>query len=198
MVTTKPFSKNLEQQFELSHTKAQTKITTYNELCKHFGRRDEEADKNGCFHWTLTSPSLKLNCWAQLRVLTPIFLYAMAYLNRHNLTWITNFRSRILLADAHCKHNLIILVADSQNFRKLQEWFSEFEWDESRTQKRKSNRLLIKKWNFSRMSILRTQNSISWAGVITNDAVLSMGHRKNMKSFSLHPKVHQRLKIDLI
>ena len=42
-----------------------------------------------------------------------------------------NFYSRILLADAHSKHILIILVTDSQNFRKLQE----FERDENKTQK---------------------------------------------------------------
>ena len=42
-----------------------------------------------------------------------------------------NFHSRILLADAHSKHILIILVTDSQNFRKLQE----FERDENKTQK---------------------------------------------------------------
>ena len=69
----------------------------------------------------------------------------------------TNFRGRILLADADSKHILIILVVDldSQNFRKLQEWFSESERDENMTQKRKSNRLLMKRWSFSRMSILR-------------------------------------------
>ena len=62
-----------------------------------------------------------------------------------HLIWITNFRSRNLLADAHGKHILIILVVDSQNFRKLQESSSEFEQDENMTQKRKSNRLLIKR-----------------------------------------------------
>ena len=51
----------------------------------------------------------------------------------------TNFRSRILLADAHSKHTLIILVVYSQNFRKLQEWFSQFERDENMTEKIKSN-----------------------------------------------------------
>ena len=79
----------------------------------------------------------------------------MAYLNPQNLIWIAYFRSRILLADAHSKHILIILIVDSHNFRKLQGCFSEFERDENMTQKRTSNRLLIKRWNFSRMSILR-------------------------------------------
>ena len=41
----------------------------------------------------------------------------------------TNFRSRILFADAHSKHILMILVVDSYNFGKLLEWFSEFEPD---------------------------------------------------------------------
>ena len=54
----------------------------------------------------------------------------------------------ILLADAHSKHILIISVMYSQNFRKLQKRFSEFEWDEIITQKRKSNRALIKKVEF--------------------------------------------------
>ena len=50
-------------------------------------------------------------------------------------------------------------------------------------------RLLIKRWNFSRMSSFRAQNSISWARVITNDAAWSLKLKK-MKSFSYHPKVH--------
>ena len=41
-----------------------------------------------------------------------------------------NFYSGILLGDTHNKHILIILLIDWWNFRKLQEWFSEFEWDE--------------------------------------------------------------------
>ena len=117
----------------------------YNQLCKHFARRDEEADKNGSFYWTLILPFLRLNCWAQLRELIPIYQYATTYLNPKNLTWITTFHSSILLADARSKHILIILVVDPYNFRKLQEWFSEFEQDENKTQKRKSNRLLIRR-----------------------------------------------------
>ena len=77
-------------------------MTTYIELCKHFGRRDEEADKNGCFHWKLISPCLKLNCWAQLHELIPICLYGIAYLNPQNLTPI--FAVKIVSADAHSKH----------------------------------------------------------------------------------------------
>ena len=133
----------------------QTKITTYITLCKHFGGR-EEADKNGHFHWTLISPSLKLNCWAHLYELIPICQYATTYLNPQNLTWITNFRSRILLADAHKKHILIILVVDSQNFRKLQEWFYEFERDENMTQKRKSNSLIVSKGSLKDFPISRS------------------------------------------
>ena len=40
-----------------------------------------------------------------------------------------NFHSRILLADTPSKHILIILVTDSQNFKKLQE----FERDKNKT-----------------------------------------------------------------
>ena len=79
-----------------------------------------------------------------------------------------SFHSRTLLADAYSKHILITLVIDSQNFRKLQK----FERDEDRTQNRKSNSLPKKTWNFSRMSILKPQNSISWAGGITNEIML--------------------------
>ena len=46
-----------------------------------------------------------------------------------------NFHSRTLLADAHSKHILITMFIDSQNFRKLQEWFSEFERDENTEEK---------------------------------------------------------------
>ena len=130
---------------------AQTKITTYIKLCKHFGRRDEETDKNGYFHWTLISPSLKLNCWAHLYELIPICQYATTYLNPQNLTWITNFHSRILLADVHSKHILTILVVDSQNFRKLHEWFYEFERDENMAQKRKSNSLIVGKGGYTHL-----------------------------------------------
>ena len=31
--------------------------TRYIELCKNFGRRDKEADRNGCCRWTLIAPS---------------------------------------------------------------------------------------------------------------------------------------------
>ena len=79
-----------------------------------------------------------------------------------------NFHSRILLADTHSKHIIITLVTDSQNFRKLQK----FERDEDRTQNRKSNSLPKKTWNFSRIIILKPQNSISWTGVITNEIML--------------------------
>ena len=44
----KTIFKNLEQQFELIHTKLKPKLPhKYIQLCKHFGRGDEEADKNG-------------------------------------------------------------------------------------------------------------------------------------------------------
>ena len=92
--------------------------------------------------------------------------YNISKIPKFNMDY--NFHSRILLADAHSKHILITLVIDSQNFRKLQK----FERDEDRTQNRKSNSLPKKTWNFSRMSILKPQNSISWAGGITNEIML--------------------------
>ena len=82
-----------------------------------------------------------------------------------------NFHSRIPLAGAHSKHILIILVIDSQNFRKLH--MNDFlNLNEMRTEHRRYNMLLIKRQNFSRMSILKPQNSISWAGDITNEIML--------------------------
>ena len=56
-----------------------------------------------------------------------------------------NFHNRILLFDAHRKHILIILVIDLQNFRKLQELFSEFQRDDNKNSEKKSSRLLIKR-----------------------------------------------------
>ena len=84
-----------------------------------------------------------------------------------------NFYSGIKLGDVgdvHSKYILIVLVINLWNFRELQELFSEFEKD--RTKKRKSNYLLIKTWNFSRMSILKPQNFKLWAGSITNEIML--------------------------
>ena len=90
-----------------------------------------------------------------------------------------NFCSGILLGDAHSNYILIILLIDWWHFRKLQEWFSEFEWDEDRTQNRKSNSLLIKTWNFSRMTILKPQNSASWTGSIINEIMLLYFYNAN-------------------
>ena len=56
-----------------------------------------------------------------------------------------NFHNRILLFDAHRKHILMILVIDSQNFRKLQELFSEFQQDDNKKSEKKSSRLLRKR-----------------------------------------------------
>ena len=136
--------------------------TTYIELYKHFGKRDRETNRNGCFHQKLIRRSKNLNCWAQLQELIPC-QYARTYLKPQT-------HGEIILGDAHSKYILIILVIDSWNFRELQEWFSEFE--EDRRQNRKLDSLLIKMWNFSRMGILKPQNSISWAGSITNEIML--------------------------
>ena len=88
----------------------------------------------------------------------PVCEYDRIYLNPQNY----NFHCGLLLGDSHDKHILIIFVIDSWNFIKLQEWFSEFEWDDNSKQNKKSNSLLIKMLNFSRMSILKPQNSVSW------------------------------------
>ena len=53
----KTILKNLKQQF-LSVIKLKPNLcTTYIELCKNFGRRDRETDRNGFCHWTLIPPS---------------------------------------------------------------------------------------------------------------------------------------------
>ena len=83
-----------------------------------------------------------------------------------------SFHSGILLGDAHSKHILIILLIVSWQFRKLQKCFPEFDWDKDRTQNRKSNSLLIKRWNFRRISILKPQNSMPWARGNTNERML--------------------------
>ena len=87
-----------------------------------------------------------------------------------------NFHSRIPLAEPHSKHILIILDNDSRNFRKLH--LNDFlNLNEMRTEHRRYNTLLIKRQNFSRMNILKpqnsiSQNSVSWAGGITNEIML--------------------------
>ena len=58
----KTIFKNLEQEFELGHTKLKPKLSDTFNFSNVFGCRDEGADKNDCFHGTLISPSLKLNC----------------------------------------------------------------------------------------------------------------------------------------
>ena len=116
----------------------------------------------GSQKWLLT---LKIN----IAILKSKLLGSFASINMnlpiwHNISKPQKFNTdynfyRTLLTDLHSEHLLIILVIYSQNFRKLQEWFSEFEWDENRTQKIKSNRLLIKKgrilaaWTFWRLRI---------------------------------------------
>ena len=91
--------------------------------------------------------------------------------------------------DAHSNYILMILLIDWWNFRKLQEWFSEFEWDEDRTQNRKSNSLVIKTWNFSRMTILKPQNSASWTGSITNEIMLLYFYNVNKHEILLLPSI---------
>ena len=59
-----------------------------------------------------------------------------------------NFHGRILLGDTYNKHIALILVKYSWNFRKLLEWFSEFQWDDERRQNRKSTSSTDKKVEF--------------------------------------------------
>ena len=81
-----------------------------------------------------------------------------------------------LLTDAHSKHILIILVKYPQNFRRLQEWFSEFKWDENRTKTRKSNRLLITKVEFQQHKSFEASefHMMGWGYYKWNNAVLSL------------------------
>ena len=131
-----------------------------------FCKEKQKGRQNGCFHWTWISPSLKSKLLSSIVWIDPNFPI------RHNISKLPkfsmyfNFHSRILLADSHSKHILIILVTYLQNFRKLHE----FEQDE--TKHRRTNRLMIKIWNFGRMSILKPQNSIWRAGGITNEITL--------------------------
>ena len=57
MRTAKVFFKNFEQHFRRLIKIPPNLCTKYTERFKNFGRRDEETDKNGCFHGTLASPS---------------------------------------------------------------------------------------------------------------------------------------------
>ena len=89
----------LEQQFESGDTKLKPKlphILNFTNLMEGEMKRKTKS----------------LSCKAQLRELILICQCATSYLNPQNLTWITNFHSRILLADVHSKHILIILVVD--------------------------------------------------------------------------------------
>ena len=89
---------------------------------------------------------------------------------------------RALLTDAHSKHILILLVMYSQNLKKFQEWFSEFEWDENRTQKRKSIRLLIKMVEFQQQehSEASELHIMGWGCYKWNNAVLSLQYNKKI------------------
>ena len=109
-----------------------------------------------------------------------IFKCATTCLNPKNLTMDHNF-CRTLLTDAHSKDILIISAIYSQNFRKLQDWFSEFEWDENKTQIRKSNWLLIKKVEFQQHEHFEVSEFriMSWRYYKWNNAALSLQYNKN-------------------
>ena len=90
--------------------------------------------------------------------------YKISKIPKFNIDY--NFHHRILLADPI--GNIFSsywsqILRTSETYRNL---------NETRTKHRRTNKLLIKRWNFSRMSILKPQNSISWAGVITNKIML--------------------------
>ena len=168
MATTKPFSKISNNSLSLIKPKPNLP-----HILNFVNILEGEIDKQ---KWllplninitVLKSESLSSTTWTDPNLL---LCYDISKPPKFNMD--CNFHGRILLAEAHRKHILIILIIDSWNFRKLQEWFSEFEWDENRTKKRKSNRLLIERWDFSSMNMLKFKNFISWAGGIKNEIML--------------------------
>ena len=80
---------------------------------------------------------------------------------------------------------LIILVIYSWNFRELQEWFSEFEWDDNRTLKRKSSRLLIRKVECQQHEHFKVSefHIMGWGYYKLNNAVLSLQYQKKRLLF---------------
>ena len=102
---------------------------------------------------------------------------------------------RTLLVDAHSKHILILLLLIySQNFKMLQEWFFEFEWDENRTQKRKSNRLLIKKVELQQHENFEASefHTMGWGYYRWNNAGLSLQYSK--KTWTPSPIIQRFIK----
>ena len=128
--------------------------------------------RNDCFHWILIPPSSNLNCWAQLHELTPVDQYARTHLEPQNFTWITIFTvkfykvmpmANIFSSYWSCIHG----ISESQrnDFLNL---------NEMRAEHRTENPIIywLKRWNFSKMNILKLQNSIWWEYLKWNIAVL--------------------------
>ena len=132
-------------------------------------------DRNDCFHWTLIPPSSNLNCWAQLHELIPDYQYARTHLKPQNFTWITIFIMKFYnvmpIANIFSSYwSYIYGISESQKnaFINL---------NEMRTEHRTENPIIywLKRWNFSRMNILKLQNSLSWEYYKWNNAVLFLG-----------------------
>ena len=123
--------KNLEQQFESYQVK--TKITTRTFQIFWMERwRDINII-------TIKSKFLSLIAWIDPNL---TICYNRSKTQKFNMDY--NFWSGIALADSHSKHILIILVVDSQNFRKLH--INGFlNLNEIRTEHRRYNTLLIKR-----------------------------------------------------
>ena len=118
--------------------------------------------RNDCSHWTLIPPSSNLNCWAQLHELITVDQYARTHLKPQNFARITIFTvkfykvmpvANIFSFYWSCIHG----ISESQrnDFLNLNEMVTKH-----RTENLKI--YWLKSWNFSRMNILKLQNSISW------------------------------------
>ena len=84
-----------------------------------------------------------------------------------------NFDTGILFGGAWSKDILIILVIDLWNFRKLQEWFSEFHWNEDRKQNWKTNSFTDKKVEFQQGECEACEfHIIGWEYYKRNNAAL--------------------------
>ena len=131
------------------------------ELCKKFWKKRVTGRYN-CFHWTLIPTSSNLNCWAPLHELILVYQYARTHLKPQNFTWITTVtvefykvmpKANIFSMNSSYIHG--ISEGQRNDFLNL---------NEMRTEKRTKNPIIywLKRWNFSRMNILKLQNSLSW------------------------------------
>ena len=102
----------------------------------------------------------------------PVYQYARAHLKPQNFTWITilkvKFYKVMPIANIFSSYwSYIHGISEIQrnDFLNL---------NEMRTEHRTENPIIywLKRWNFSRMNILKRQNSISWEYYKWNNAVL--------------------------